>query len=83
MTYADRLKQWALARHKEVHGRVLSTGEHHVWVSLFPGWRCEAEERDYEEACRIVWRQVWDREHWGSPVNRDELRAALLGAGQP
>jgi hypothetical protein len=80
VTYAERLKQWAAARGKEVHERVLSDGQHHVWVSLFPGWRCDVEGRDYEEACRCVWREVWQREHWGAPRALSPVRALLLSA---
>jgi hypothetical protein len=79
MTYAERLRQWAAARHKDVHERVLPDGQHHVWVSLYPGWRIDAECRDFEEACRTVWREVYNREHWGTPVpmTDDRWKAAL------
>ena len=80
LTYAERLKQWAAARHRRINERVLGSGDHHVWVSLFPGWRCEAEERDYELACRLVWLQVDKRESWGRPVDLSPVRALLLRA---
>ncbi len=55
--YADQLRAWCTARKVKLHERVLPDGLHHVWFWTAM-WRRDVECRDFELACRQLWREI-------------------------
>lgn len=57
MTYTEKVRNYCEITKRHLHERVDKT-EHHVWFVLYPGYRIDCWDKDFEHCMRKVWAEI-------------------------